>query len=151
MKSAHFGFGKPFGFGQTPSVALNRRGSVVMVQADADGRTRKKYYCVGRLSQATIEWGSVKPAGSGATPRVALNNDEIAVEVYTNVGHGTLYCRAGGLGGDDEIAWPNARSYAVGKNRARPVVALNDAGVVVEVHEVHKQRGIWLAYDVGQV
>jgi hypothetical protein len=152
MKSVHFGFGKPFGFGQAPSVALNRRGNVVMVQEDANGRKQKKFYCVGRLSQATINWGSVKPAGSGVTPSVALNNDDIAVEVHKNAGHGALYCRAGKLGVDDEITWPNARSYAVGQNRARPVVALNDAGVVVEVHEVHKPRGvIWLEYGVGKV
>lgn len=147
MKSVHFGFGKPFGSGAEASVALNRRGNVVLVNEASDG---EKHYRVGHLSQATVNWGESKPAASGLTPRVALNNNDIAVEVHNNDLHEVLYCRVGRLVGD-EVTWPNARSYAEGKKHTRPVVALNDAGVVVEVHEVHEGRGIWPDYGVGQV
>jgi hypothetical protein len=164
MKSAHFGFGAdvladepppltigdgPLTIGETPSVGLNRRGNVVMVYEASRGEKR---YCVGHLDQATIQWGTTKPAGHGITPRVALNDKDIAVEVHRNAGHKTLYCRAGTLDrGNDAVAWPHARRYAEGANRTRPSVALNDAGVVVEVHEVHEGKKLWLEYAAGQV
>src|SRR5687768_14135430 len=147
MKSVHFGFGKPFGSGAAPSVALNRRGNVVMVNEASNG---EKHYRVGHLSQATVNWGESKPAGSGLTPRVALNNSDVAVEVHTNESDEVLYCRVGRLVGD-EVTWPHARRYAIGKNHVRPVVAVNDLGVVVEVHEVHDRKGIRPDYGVGQV
>ena len=154
MKDAHFGFGLSFCPGETPSVAVNGRGNVVVVH-EAGGGTKR--YRVGRLSQATIAWGECRSAGSGRRPRVALNNDDIAVEVHWNPHHKNMYCRAGRLGAarEDEVAWPYAQAYASGGNRDWPAVALNDAGVVVEVHEVHERHGrrsrTWLEYGVGQV
>ncbi|HEV7570218.1 MAG TPA: hypothetical protein VGQ21_01860 [Thermoanaerobaculia bacterium] len=147
MKSVHFGFGLSFCAGTAPSVGLNSRGNVVVVHEAAGGEKR---YHVGHLSQATIRWGTCKPAGSGETPRVALNNNDIAVEVHRNATHRTLYCRVGRIGSDD-VTWPHARSYADGSNRSRPAVALNDAGVVVEEHEVHEGKKVWLYHAVGQV
>jgi hypothetical protein len=149
MNSAHFGFGLDCGPGETPSVGLNRHGNVVMVYEAANGRKR---YRVGRLSRASIEWGTSRPGGDGETPRVALNGENIAVEVHRNPAHKTLYCRAGKLGASgEEVSWPHARRYAEGSNRIRPAVAMNDAGVVVEEHEVHEGRRVWLHYAVGQV
>jgi hypothetical protein len=148
VKDIHFGFGKPFTDGTTPSVGLNRRGNVVVVH-EAAGKT--KHYRVGRLSHATINWGRSEPAGAGVTPRVALNNHDIAVEVHKNEGEKVLYCRAGKVHPTlDEVSWPNAERYAEGDQHARPVVAVNDMGVVVEAHEVH-QGGIWIHCSVGEV
>jgi hypothetical protein len=150
MRSVHFGFGADFSAGESPSVGLNRRGNVLAVYESGNG---EKCYRVGRLSLATIEWKGSKPAGSGVTPRVALNNHDIAVEVHRNPEHKVLYCRAGRLGvaRDDEVAWPHARSYAEGANRTRPALGLNDAGIVVEEHEVHEGGKQWLYHAVGQV
>jgi len=164
MKSAHFGFGAdlhgdelppmtigeaPLTIGGSPSVGLNRSGNVVLVYEASLGEKR---YCVGQLDQATMRWGMTKPAGHGITPRVSLNNDNIAVEVHRNPVDKTLYCSAGMLDGENEtVTWPDARRYAEGVNRTRPSVGLNDRGVVVEVHEVHEGKKIWLEYNSGQV
>src|SRR5260221_1918663 len=149
VKSVHFGFGADIGAGETPSVGLNRRGNVVLVHEAPNGQRR---YRVGRVSQATIRWEESKPAGAGVTPRVALNNHGTAVEVHRNPAHKKLYCRVGRLNARaDEVAWPDARGSAEGANHTLPAIAINDAGIVVEEHEVHQGSKVWLYYDVGEV
>lgn len=148
MKDVHFGFGKSLGSGRIPSVALNGHGNVVMVHEASNGVKRHR---LGRLNQATINWGKCQHSDSGVAPRVALNDRNLAVEVHRNRGDRALYCRAGWVDvRHDELEWRRANSYA-GANRARPAVALNNADLVVEMHEVHEGRKVWLEHAVGEV
>ncbi|MET0556877.1 MAG: hypothetical protein ABW221_27810 [Vicinamibacteria bacterium] len=150
MNDVRFGFGMTFTNGRDPSVGLDRGGNVVLVHGTASG---EKHYRVGRLNQASIDWGPERAGGLGLRPRIALNNQGVAVEVHKNQREGILYCRAGRLdAAGSDVRWPHADRYAEGGNRDRPSVALNDAGVVVAAHEVDKGRqGMWVYYDVGQV
>jgi hypothetical protein len=141
------GLGLQYDHGETPAVALTQLGRVVEVH-----RTEKSYrlyHRVGDLNEATIIWKQSILYGTGMTPHVAANNHRVVVEVHKNEATGrTLYYTVGRLT-DDRVDWGQPRrtfEYATGIS---PSVALDDTGVVVEVHEAQYYDDLW--YRLGKV
>jgi hypothetical protein len=141
------GLGLQYDHGETPAVAITRLGRVVEVHRNEMGY--RLYHRVGDLHEATIIWKQSIRYGTGMTPHVAVNNHNVVVEVHKNEATGrTLYYTVGRLTGD-QVDWGQPRrtfEYATG---IRPSVALNDEGVVVEVHEAQYYDDLW--YKLGRV
>lgn len=141
------GLGLQYDHGETPAVALTRLGRVVEVHRTAN--SFRLYHRVGHLQEATIIWKQSLRYGTGAQPDIAVNNNNVVVEVHKNEATGrTLYYYVGKLT-DDRVNWgqhPQSIQYDKG---VRPAVALNDAGVVVEVHESEGKKQLW--YNLGRV
>ena len=141
------GLGLQYDHGETPAVAITRLGRVVEVHRNEMGY--RLYHRVGDLNEATIIWKQSIRYGTGLTPHVAVNNHNVVVEVHKNEATGrTLYYTVGRLT-DDRVDWGEPRrtfDYATG---IRPSVALDDAGVVVEVHEAPYYDDLW--YKLGKV
>jgi hypothetical protein len=110
----------------------------------------KFWYRLGSLHQATINWGPSRHFGAGTTPRVALNGHDFAIEVHKNQLGFSLYCSYGSIGGgtDDEVRWGQSLKY---DNGITPAVAMNDAGLVVEVHETDARFSHALWYNLAAV
>ncbi|MDP9193891.1 MAG: phosphatidylinositol-specific phospholipase C domain-containing protein [Acidobacteriota bacterium] len=141
------GLGLQYDHGETPAVAITRTGRVVEVHRTAN--SYRLYHRVGDLQEATIVWKQSRRYGTGATPDIAVNNNNAVVEVHKNEATGrTLYYYVGKLTGD-RVNWgqhPQSIEYDKG---VRPAVALNDADVVVEVHESQGKKQLW--YNLGRV
>jgi hypothetical protein len=139
--------GLQYDHGETPAVGLNQDGRVVEVHRNAAGF--RLYHRVGRLKEATIIWERSVRYGTGAQPDIAVNNHGVVVEVHKNEATGkTLYSYAGKLE-PDRVNFghpPQSIQYDSG---VRPAVALNDAGVVVEIHESEGKKQLWC--NVGRV
>jgi hypothetical protein len=83
--------------------------------------------------------------GEGAAPSVAIRADGLFVEVHESQGHDTLWCSVGRISVDHRFArrveWLSpAAEYDSGKV---PAVALNDKGVVVEVHKSENDNALF--------
>lgn len=93
-------------------------------------------------------WGNAIEYDDGIQPSVAMNNSGVVVEVHEakKLSSSTLRYRVGGQGKGNTIDWGSGHDYDSG---TAPCVAINDSGVVVEVHK--SQGDGTLSYLVGQV
>jgi len=140
-----------FDDGFYPSVAINDNGTVVEVH-ESQWR-RALFYRVGTVKEEdmTITWSKEGSSqyDSGMAPAVALNNKGEIVEVHiTNkLRSYTTFYHVGTLQESSDIMWSDSHSYGEG---SRPQVAINDKGMVVEVHEMVQLKNT-TAYVVGQI
>jgi hypothetical protein len=137
--SVFFGLGLKYDGGAVPCVSLNGARRVVEVHRNQAGAAL--YSRVGRLNQATIEWGPVRRYDRGTTPSVSLNLNDVVVEVHKASGAHGLWRRMGRVIGD-EITWIEKAKYDSG---VRPAVSVNEDGLAVEVHETQAatSRDLW--------
>ena len=141
------GLGLQYDHGETPAVAITRLGRVVEVHRAE--KTYPLYHRVGDLNEATIIWKQSIRYGTGMTPHVAVNNHNVVVEVHKNEATGrTLYYTVGRLIAD-RVDWGQPQRTFRYDTGIRPSVALNDSGVVVEVHEAQYYDDLW--YKLGRV
>lgn len=145
-------------FNITPSIAMNDAGVVVAVFH----RFSNLYYRVGqRQPGGFIEWGEARSYTDGWFPSAALSNSEPPVVVEAHQGLAVcwnhwdplprtcLYYKVGVVDVDRKtIAFGDSKRY---DNGVDPSVALNDDGVVVEVHQGDRGNIFNLYYKVGEV
>ena len=84
----------------------------------------------------------------GKYPALAINNNNQAVAVYhhNNFLNDMFYCVGKLNPADDTIRWGEEHRYDQG---AYPQIAVNNSGVVVQVHESPRKRKTW--YHVGMI
>jgi hypothetical protein len=144
VNSIFHGLGYSYGSGSSPSVALDRSGTVLEVHKNEYGVDL--YYKLGNVKRGTIHWEDSRRYDTGATPQVALNNKDVAVEVHKNELTGyTLFYRVGDV---KELTVDWGQSIRISHGRT-PAVALNDHGSVVEMHKAEYWNELW--YNVGSV
>ena len=136
--------------GVLPSVALNDNDVVVEVH-QSDGPSSNLWYHVGLVDKASqvINWGPSGKYDTGAPPTVALNNNGVVVEVHESDGLSSkLWYHVGIVDPTSKtVAWSGSMTYDSG---ATPCVAINNNGVVVEVHQSDgPSTNLW--YHVGAV
>lgn len=86
-------------------------------------------------------------SNSGTYPCLAVNSCNQAVVVYHhNYIINDMFCCVGNLKQGDTFNWEAEHCYDTG---AYPKVAVNNSGVVVEVHESPRKRTTW--YHVGKI
>lgn len=105
------------------------------------------------MSEVKIGWRNSRPVRvvTGHNPSIAVNQDGIVIEVHKSEDEDTLWYSIGELRPDRGgiIAWSGSQEYDKGKN---PAVAINDKGIVVEVHKSENDDdlgGNTLWYRVG--
>jgi GH18 family chitinase len=135
--------------GFKPSVAINNDGVVVEVHEGLDNHDLS--YRVGKVSVANpeIQWLHIGDRyTTGFFPSVAINNDGIVVEVHEGEDNHDLSYRVGKVSvANPEIQWLHIGDrYTTGFN---PSVAINNSGIVVEIHSGEDNHD--LSYRVGKV
>ena len=85
---------------------------------------------------------------TGKSPDIALNNGNVVVEVHESQGTNTLWYRVGKVNGK-EIKWENNEKSVKYDDGVQPSVAINNNGLVVEVHKSESHDTLW--YRVGKV
>lgn len=99
--------------------------------------SESKLYAVGgRVDPATktVSFGDTNQWDSGLNPAIALNNSNIAVEVHQGNGNSQrVYYSVGSI--DPATKWVSFNDSKHYDSGQRPNVALNNANVVLEVHE----------------
>ena len=85
---------------------------------------------------------------NGKYPSLAINNNNQVVAVYhhNNFRNDMFYCVGKLNPADDTILWGEEHWYDQG---AYPQIAVNNSGVVVQVHESPRKRKTW--YHVGMI
>jgi hypothetical protein len=136
--------------GTTPGVALNASGTVVEVH-QSNGGSSNLWCHVGPVntSSKTISFGKSQQYDKGTTPTVALNDHGVVVEMHQSNGASTsLWYNVGQVNtSKKEIDFGKPWEYV---NGVTPTVALNNNGLVVEVHQSNGPSfNLW--YSVGQV
>jgi hypothetical protein len=153
--------------GYWPAVVLSKQGYVIEVHSDQDERDgATMYYEAGKIDlngdvNQSIDWRVFDTKyDAGFRASLAINDDGVIVGVHESMGSSNrLYYRRGHLanpaGGDFNIIW-NSGHYGIGyDNGARPHIAINNRGQVVEVHQVntehllHYRRGDITADEAG--
>jgi len=132
--------------GIDPSVCLNDHN--VAIEVHSSENWSKLWYHVGTVSESKVDWGSSHKYDSGMLPSIALDNDNWCVEAHSSEGAATgLWYRLGKVdAGKKTINWVTG-SNKYGKGY-RPRVAMNNQGVVVEVHNNEvTHNALW--YTVG--
>jgi hypothetical protein len=141
--------------GHAPSVAISSQGLVVETHQGKNDTNLYSY--VGMLTGTvwTILGGDKAPDNDqGTQPSIAVNKDRVVVRVShereQNGGHllnysvGRVKCPVAASG---TIDWH--QTPATYDNGHDPVVALNDAGIAVEVHRGKDNNHLW--YHVGKL
>ncbi|MDO7877689.1 hypothetical protein Q5H93_23335 [Hymenobacter sp. ASUV-10] len=132
--------------GILPKIAIS--GSTV-VEVHQSQNLQDIYYHVGQLDDTTWNYGPSTQYDDGITPGVALNASGTVVEVHqSNGGSSNLWCHVGPVNTSSKsISFGKSQQYDKGTT---PSVALNDHGVVVEIHQSNgASTSLW--YNVGQV
>ena len=143
MQSVFYGLGLDYDGGADPSVAVNKRGTILEVHKL--GFTL--YSRVGRPNQMTVIWGPTAEYTSGITPNCAINNNDVAIEVHKNEAGTTVYAMVGIVSGTS-VSWGKSKDYDSGKT---PDVAINDSNKAVEVHKTQNPFSDGLYCSVGTV
>jgi hypothetical protein len=138
--------------GYWPAVVLSKQGYVIEVHSDQDDRDgATMYYEAGKIDlngdvNQSIDWRVFDTKyDAGFHANIAINDDGVIVGVHESMGSSNrLYYRRGHLanpaGGDFNIIW-NSGHYGIGyDNGARPHIAINNRGQVVEVHQVNTEH-----------
>lgn len=147
----NFGKGELYDNGKSPDIALNDRNVVVEVHESQNHNTL--WYRVGRVNGSTINWEKNNDKESheydkGVLPSVAINDNGLLVEVHKSQGaYNTLWYNIGDVAGN-EIKWRNEKTKEYDSGIA-PSVAINNNGLVVEVHQSQSHDTLW--YRVGKV
>jgi hypothetical protein len=123
--------------GMNCDVAVNDNGTVVLVYE----KQEKLYYVRGALDITTnqISWQSSHYYCDGIVPSIAINNHNDFIEVHQSENHNSLYYNLGKVESDSITIQSSGtgqeyKSY-VGTPSVTPSVAMNSAGLVLEVHE----------------
>lgn len=141
MKTVSFGLGLQYSNYSTPAVALNSEG--VVLEISVDGNDLRYRY--GRLDYATVIWAGAAQYDTGKTPMVAMSKS-VNLEVHeSDKNDGELWYN-GGVWTDNGIDWKTNSKYDGG---IWPSIAVNDAGIVVEVHQHPTEERIY--YRSGTV
>lgn len=149
MKDVTFGLALQYDTGVATSVDINSGNVVVEVHQSEWQSTL--WYHVGRLNGNTIQWGSSRKYDDGITPTVALNDQGVVVELHKtqNPLSSALWYHVGTVNPSDlSIQWSDSHKFDDGNN---PSVALNNGGVVVEVHETSNAVNHKMWYHVGRI
>lgn len=136
-----------------PSIAINNSGLVVEVYESSGGHT---LWCkVGNVvadnninGGKRIDWGeSWQYDGEGTWPSVAINDHGLVVGVHTT-DRDNLWYRVGthNSSSSPAIDWRDSIWY--GSSGEHPSVAINNNGLVVEVHQ---SSALGVSYRVGRV
>jgi|GEM_PF-640558 len=133
--------------GTQPSICMNNEG--LLVEVHKAQTWNNLWYHIGQTNGDQIEWGSSVKYDSGMLPSIAIDNDNWCIEVHSSEGAATgLWYRLGRVNsGNKKIEWvfSGAKQYDKGY---RPRVAMNNNGVVVEVHNNEVTHNtLW--YTVG--
>lgn len=133
--------------GTQPNVCMNNKGTVLEVHKAQTWN--KLWYHVGEAKENNVDWGGSVEYDSGILPSVAINDDDWCIEVHSSEGTAAgLWYRLGKVNAPKKsITWlfENAKGYGKGY---RPRVAMNNKGVVVEVHNNEGTHNtLW--YTVG--
>lgn len=145
METIEFGLALKYDTGRSPAVATN---GTVAVEVHNSEASSDMWYHIGTIREATIEWGPSVKYSSGYHPAVAIRNDGTIIQVHetSNVLTNSLYYKIGKINGSRIDWWGGDQKYDSGR---QPSVAVNDKGVVVEVHK--SQSFDKLYYRVGQI
>ncbi|UUC44950.1 hypothetical protein [Flavobacterium cerinum] len=145
MESIQFGLATDYDSGRFNSVTTNERAIIEVHNSEASG---KMWYHIGKVYKATIEWGESTPYSEGFHPSIALNNKNIVVEVHetSNIVTNSMYYKVGTLKDDSIEWWGKDEKYDSG---VQPNVAINDYGVIVEVHKSQSYDKLY--YRVGKL
>lgn len=145
MESIQFGLAIDYDSGRFNSVTTNERTVIEVHNSETSG---KLWYHIGKPNKATLEWGDSIPYSEGFRPAIALNNKNLVVEVHetSNLFTNSMYYKIGTLNDNAIEWWGDDEKYDSG---VQPNVAINDYGVIVEVHksQAHDQ----LYYRVGKL
>jgi GH18 family chitinase len=127
--------------GKYPSVAINDLDMVVEVHEGADNDDL--CYRVGEVDKETnrVDWKSTQPDRytTGHKPSVAINNSKLVVAAHQGMHGQDLAFRIGAIVTKPDktldIVWKKEDSHGNNYERgSRPSVAINNNGLVVEVH-----------------
>jgi hypothetical protein len=147
MKDVSLGFANSYDSGFYPHISVNNNGIAVEVHQSKGAGTL--WYHVGVLTGCNCQFGGSNQYDSGRTPAVACNDGGVVVEVHQSDGPSTkMWYHVGIVNANTKtVAWGSSINYDSGDN---PSVAINNIGIVVEVH---KSDGLstkmW--YHVGSV
>lgn len=142
-----FGTSQRYDTGTQPSVAIANDGLVVEVHKSEGDNTL--LYHIGRVKGTNIDWGDSQRYGEGLSPSVAITNDGLVVAVHQakdTDDFGKIRFHIGRVNGN-KIDWGPTSEYDSG---ALPSVAINNDGLVVEVHQSEIRDTVWYR-GVGQV
>lgn len=155
---------KPYDTGRYPSVAINDNDVVVEVHQSGSllwPLKDKLWYNVGKISgNSIVDWDEdiAEKYDSGQTPSIALDNSNWCVEVHKEPGEddddNRLWYRVGKVNVNSKsIDW---KKYDGDKSHPYdwgfyPQVALNNKGIVMEVHEVPVGEASQIHYKVGKL
>jgi hypothetical protein len=146
-----FGGGDRYDTGKSPDIALNN-GNVVVEVHESQG-TNTLWYRVGKVNGKEIKWENNEKSvkyDDGVQPSVAINNNGLVVEVHKSENFHTLYYRVGRVKSDGTIWVKDDQSKSVKyDDGVQPSVAINNNGLVVEVHKSESHDTLW--YRVGKV
>jgi hypothetical protein len=146
MRDVNLGLAVKYDDGRKPNIAINNN-AVVEVH-ESEGLSHNLWYRVGTPNQATVHWGDSHQYDQGSSPAVALNNKNVAVEVHVSEWHQLWYHVGTVSGKSKSVSWGDSRKYDEGMSMS-PRVAVNDDGVVVEVHQSQEEDTLW--YHLGKV
>jgi len=147
--------------GATPAIALNNKNEVLEVHGASSGggiAPVALYYRRGHLAGSSIVWDTPSiEFAAGLAPSAAINDNSEAVVVY---GQGTsLYYMAGTISlpqakspsgaAPPSLPFPTFSKPGRYDNGVTPRVAINNAGVVIEVHQSEGAKTLW--YHTGRI
>src|SRR5205085_2398077 len=138
--------------GYDPAISINNEGVVVEIHSSESGNDIYNWYHVGSINTDTDEiiWGSSHKISDGSRASIAINNQRAVVEVHDHPKDHPdhLMYHAGTVDAENQtISWGSHIKYDKGYG---PVVALNDSGVVVEMHMTSgDDMRLW--YHVGKL
>lgn len=141
-----FGDDDHYGKGSAPAVALNIDNVAVAIHEGLTSGTLD--YKVGQVSGSKVSWSKRQKFDTGKQPSVAINGSLVVEvhEAHNNLtGEDRIWYRLGSLDGS-KINFSESHAYDKGK---RPAVAINNQGVVVEVHK--SENFDTLYYHVGSM
>jgi hypothetical protein len=148
MKTVEFGLALEYDGGSDPSVALNSSGTVVEVHKSSGSDT--VYSTVGSIKGASVIWQpSVKVAEDSRQPACAMNSHGDVIAILTDTTPDDVKYRLGKVE-NGTLTWKMEKSKKYDDGR-EPGVAINDSGVVVEVHKTATRGLNGLYYRVGKV
>jgi len=156
-------FGEPQNYdpGKQPAVAVNKENVVVEVHQGKvrSGGVVDLAYRVGKVVKVNeknqIDWKKLNDKGeqgkkydTGNNPSVAVNNNGVVIEVH-ETGTGEIWYHTATLkpNSSDKDDWVDFNEGFYYDKGDSPSVAINDDGIVVEVH--HSRGNLW--YRAGSV
>ena len=136
-----------YDYGKEPSIALNDNNTVVEVHRSQNNNNF--YYRVGTVNPAetNIPFGPSIKYDAGVRPVIALNNLQQVVEIHKSANNHGLWLHTGTVDPlRNTIDWGPSRS--LNDSGIYPSIAVNDQGMVMEVHQSQNNDNIW--YRVGK-